>query len=504
MGGEAKIEGPDFKRGVPQEDVVEGKPLLGHFDGEGVIVVRKGRELMAIGASCTHYGGPLAEGLVVGETIRCPWHHACFSLRTGEVTRGPALSNAQCWKIEERHGRVYIAGKTTVRVTKRSSRGGPKKIVIIGGGPAALSAADTLRREDFMGTITMLSADAASPVDRPNLSKDYLAGTAPEEWMPLKPDDWFRSQMIELVLGTKVASIEVSQKRVLMEDGKDHAWDALLLATGAEPIRLAIPGADLPHVFVLRTLADSRAIIAKATSAKKAVVMGASFIGLEAAASLRARNIEVHVVAPETRPLERVLGPEVGDFVKKVHEDHGVVFHLGTKATAIDAQKVTLENGETLDADLVVAGVGVRPSIDLAQKAGLGIERGIVVDAQLQTSIPGIFAAGDVARWPDPHTGESIRVEHWVVAQRHGQIAARNMLGHGQKCDIVPFFWSQHYDLGISYVGHAEKWDRIAIDGTLESRDCEIRYELGGKTLAVATIGRDRASLEAELRLEKS
>jgi NADPH-dependent 2,4-dienoyl-CoA reductase/sulfur reductase-like enzyme/nitrite reductase/ring-hydroxylating ferredoxin subunit len=504
MGGPAKLEGPDLKKGLPQEDVIEGKPLLGHCDGEGVILVRKGREFLAIGASCTHYGGPLAEGLVVGDTIRCPWHHACFSLRTGEVTRAPALSNAQCWKVEERHGRVYVAGKTTVRVTKRSARGGPKRIVIIGGGAAALSAADTLRREDFMGTITLLSADESPPVDRPNLSKDYLAGTAPEEWIPLKPPEWFASQVIDLVLGARVASIEVSQKRVLLENGKDYAWDALLLATGAEPMKLTIPGAELPHVFVLRTLADSRAIIAKCAGAKRAVVMGASFIGLEAAASLRARGIEVHVVAPETRPLERVLGPEIGDFVKKMHEEHGVVFHLGNKAKAIDAANVVLESGETIAADLVVAGVGVRPALDLAQKAGLKLDRGLVVDAYLQSSVPGIYAAGDIARWPDPHSGQNIRVEHWVVAQRQGQIAARNMLGHMEPCKLVPFFWSQHYDVGISYVGHAEKWDRIEIDGSLEAKDCEARYILGDKTLAVATIGRDSASLKAELSLEAS
>lgn len=502
MSGPTTLHGPDLKTGIPGTDVIEGRPFVGHCDGEPVVLVRLGRNVVAIGASCTHYGGPLADGLVVGETIRCPWHHACFNLRTGEAVQAPALSGVQCWKVEERFDRVYVAGRTTIRRTKRSARGGPKHIVIIGGGAAGMAAADTLRREDFMGTITLLSADEAPPVDRPNLSKDYLAGTAPEEWIQLRAPDYYERQLIDVVLGARVASIDVAHKHVLLEDGRKHEWDALLIATGADPIRLEIPGADLPHVCVLRTLADSRAIIEKCKDAKRAVVMGASFIGLEVAASLRTRGLEVHVVAPETIPLERVMGPAIGAFVRKVHEEHGVVFHLGTKAKSIDASTVVLETGESLPADLVALGIGVRPSLDLAQKAGLTLDRGIVVDAQLQTSVPGIFAAGDIVRWPDPHTGQNIRVEHWVVAQRQGQLAARNMLGQNVPCTLVPFFWSQHYDLGISYVGHAERWDRIEIDGSLEGRDCAARFVLDEKTVAVATIGRDRASLEAELALE--
>jgi NADPH-dependent 2,4-dienoyl-CoA reductase/sulfur reductase-like enzyme len=288
-----------------------------------------------------------------------------------------------------------------------------------------------------------------------------------------------------------------------LSDGGKVPYDRLLLATGAEPVRLQLPGADLPHVHTLRSLADSTAIIERAKTAKRAVVIGASFIGLEVAASLRARKVEVHVVAPEKRPMERILGPAMGDLVRSLHEEKGVIFHLEDSPAAIEARQVKLKSGGTLEADLVVMGVGVRPRLALAEKAGLAIDKGLVVNALLETNAPGIFAAGDIAKWPDPHTGQAIRVEHWVVAERQGQTAALNMLGHSQAFDAVPFFWSQHYDVPINYVGHAERWDEITVEGDIAARDCLVRYKLGGRTLAAASIYRDVASLQAEVAMEQ-
>jgi NADPH-dependent 2,4-dienoyl-CoA reductase/sulfur reductase-like enzyme/nitrite reductase/ring-hydroxylating ferredoxin subunit len=497
-----KPSGPDLTQGIAASDLPEGGIVNGHVGDDPVILVRHGGTVSAVAAQCTHYHGPLAEGLVVGDTIRCPWHHACFDLRSGEALAAPALSPLNCWRVEEKDGRIKVGAKKDIPPPKPI--GAPSEhFVIVGGGAAGFAAAEMLRRRGFAGSITMISNDDAAPVDRPNLSKDYLAGSAPEDWVPLRGDDWYAENKITLKLKTEVTALDPKARTLTLSDKSTLAFDKLLLSTGAEPVRLPIPGADLPHVHVLRSFDDSRAIVAKAKDAKRAVVIGASFIGLEAAASLRARDIEVHVVAPEKRPLERVFGPELGGFVKALHEEHGVNFHLEDSVTAIDKDKVTLKSGGTLPADLVVVGVGVRPRLTVAEKAGLIIDRGVSVDEHLQTSAPGIYAAGDIARWPDPLTGERIRVEHWVVAERQGQIAALNMLGQPTVYSAVPFFWSQHYDVPINYVGHAEKWDAIDIDGDLMKRDCVARYRKDGRVLAVASIYRDGDSLKAAAEMER-
>ena len=504
MSTKSETTGPDLTLGVAIDDIPDGKMLLGHVGEDAVLLARRDSAFFAIGATCTHYGGPLAEGLMVDDTVRCPWHHACFSLRTGEALHAPALGPVSCWSTEQRDGKAFVRGKAapTQPAGLAPATGSPQKIVIVGGGAAGFTAAQMLRRQHFQGSIVMLSDDDAPPVDRPNLSKDYLAGNAPEDWVPLRGDDFYTEQNIDLRLRTTVTGLDVRKREVALGDGSKVAYDRLLLATGGEPVRLPLPGTDLPHVHTLRTLADCRAIIAQAAKARRAVVMGASFIGLEVAASLRARDIEVHVVAPEKRPMERILGPQMGDFVRGLHQEHGVIFHLEDTATAIDARQVALKSGGTIEADLVVVGVGVRPRLTLAEKAGLAIDRGVTVNEYLETSVPGIFAAGDIARWPDRHSGAAIRVEHWVVAQRQGQTAARNMLGAREKFVAVPFFWSQHYDVPINYVGHAETWDELTIDGDVAARDCVVRYKRNGRLLAVASIYRDVESLKEEATME--
>jgi NADPH-dependent 2,4-dienoyl-CoA reductase/sulfur reductase-like enzyme/nitrite reductase/ring-hydroxylating ferredoxin subunit len=515
MGGEqAPLTGPDLTRGVSASDVTEGGTLLGHADGEAVLLARSGGELFAVGARCTHYSGPLAEGLVVGGTIRCPWHHAAFDLRTGAAVRPPALNDLPCWRVEERDGRAVVAGRRPApdqpaagRAPALSPGRPPESIVILGGGAAGAVAAETLRRDGYEGPVAIIEAGPSAPYDRPNLSKDYLAGSAPEEWIPLRPTSFYAEHGIELVLGRRATAIDPRARQLLLDDGTARDFGALLIATGAEPVTLDLPSPGQP-IHYLRTLADSRAIVDAAKRSTRAVVLGASFIGLEVAASLRARGLDVTVVGPEARPLERVLGPELGDFVRSLHEQHGVAFRLGQVATAIDRASVTLKSGERLPADLVVAGIGVRPNTGLAERAGLATDRGILVDEHLETSTPGIYAAGDVARWPDSHTRERVRVEHWVVAQRQGQAAARNMLagpmGARERFDAVPFFWSQHYDVAIAYVGHAARWDQVEVDGDLSANDAEVSYRAGGRVLAVATVFRDRASLLVEVAMERA
>ncbi|HYZ39664.1 MAG TPA: FAD-dependent oxidoreductase [Stellaceae bacterium] len=504
MADENKPDVRDLAQGVAAAEIADGGMLLGQVGGEAVLLARNGQELFAIGAECTHYHGPLAEGLVVGDTVRCPWHHACFSLRTGEALRAPALNPVVCWRVEQRDGIIYVREKLeAVRPPARVTTLPPEPVVIIGGGAAGQVAAEMLRHEGYSGAITMLSDDEAPPCDRPNLSKDYLAGNAPEEWVPLRPPEFYAEHGIDLRLGVRAVAVDVSASDVQLADGSRQHYGALLLATGAEPVRLGIPGHDLPHILYLRSLADSRAIIAKVAGSRRAVVIGASFIGLEVASSLRTRGLEVHVVAPEARPMEAVLGPEVGELVRRVHEDHGVVFHLGTTPAAFDQSGVVLQNGGRIDADLVVVGIGVRPRTGLAEQAGIAVDRGILVNEYLETSTPRIYAAGDIARWPDRLTGEPIRVEHWVVAERQGQTAARNILGARERFDAVPFFWTQQHDLILNYSGFAPRWDRVEIDGRLDAKDCTVTYRRDGRKLAVVTIGRDRDNLATEAELEE-
>jgi NADPH-dependent 2,4-dienoyl-CoA reductase/sulfur reductase-like enzyme/nitrite reductase/ring-hydroxylating ferredoxin subunit len=499
------LPGPDLALGIAPSALADGGMVTGQVNGEAVLLVRKGSEYFALGATCPHYGAPLGDGLVVGETLRCPWHHACFSLRSGAVLRAPALDSLPCWSVEPRDGKLFVRRRLDPQLpTPIARENAPSSIVIIGGGAAGNAAAETLRGEGYAGPITMLSADASLPCDRPNLSKGYLAGSATDESNLLRTAQFYRDQRIDLRLDSRVASIDTVRRTIALEDGESFDYGALLLATGAEPVRLPIPGAELPHVHYLRTLDDSRALVARAQTARKAVVIGASFIGLEVASSLRARDVGVDVVGPEAIPMERILGAQLGSFVRSVHEQHGVTFHLGRTVTAIDGDGVTLDDGDRIEADLVVIGIGVRPAIGLAEQAGLAIDRGVLVDQFLETSAPAVFAAGDIARWPDPRSGDTLRVEHFVVAERQGQTAARNMLGRREPFTAVPFFWTEQYDLGIAYVGHAEKWDELVIDGSIEARDCSVTYLRDGRKLAVALVHRDLEGLRAEVELERA
>jgi nitrite reductase/ring-hydroxylating ferredoxin subunit/thioredoxin reductase len=358
MGSSKKSDGPDLTQGISFSTLADGGMLVGRVGDDEVLVARSGSEVFALGAHCTHYHGPLADGLIVGDTVRCPWHHACFSLRTGAPERAPALDPIDCWKVERHGDRIVVREKYSTAAAAKVSAGAPASVVIVGGGAAGLAAAEGLRREGYEGPITMISADTASPVDRPNLSKDYLAGTAKEDWIPLRGPEFYAEQRIELLLETRVTGIDTAAKKVTLDHGGQRSFGALLIATGADPVRLAVPGAADGQVYYLRSFDDSKKIIERAASAKRVVVVGASFIGLEVAASLRTREIDVDVVGPENVPLERVMGAEVGRFIQSLHESKGVVFHLGQTVARVDGRRVTLSGGETVEADFLVLGVG--------------------------------------------------------------------------------------------------------------------------------------------------
>lgn len=498
---ETAPSGPDLARGIAIADLPDGRLLAGHYEGEAVLLARRGDEWFALGATCSHYGGPLAEGLMVGDTVRCPWHHACFSLRTGAMLRAPALDDLPRYRVEQRHDRVRVTGREEPEASQVSLPDPPRSIVIVGAGAAGIAAADGLRRLGYDGPLTLVDPDPDAPCDRPNLSKDYLAGTAAEEWVVLRGADWFSDRKIQL-RRARAAMLEPAAHRLVLDDGALLEYGRLLLATGATPRRLEIPGADGAPLCYLRTVADSREIIRRAEEARQAVVIGGGFIGLETAASLRARGLAVDLVTPESLPLERVMGAGLAGLIQRLHQDHGVRFHTGRTPRALERDSVVLDDGTRLDADLLVAGIGVRPEAALARAAGLAVGDGVYVDRYLATSAPDVFGAGDAAAWPSGAPGERVRIEHWVVAERQGQCAARNLLGFRDPFTAVPFFWSQHYDLQISYVGHAPRWDELLVEGILERQDAIVRFRQGGRDAAVATVSRDQASLRAEVAME--
>lgn len=491
--------GPDFALGVPLASVPTAGVLGGRVGKEAVLIARLDDGLHAIGATCTHYSGPLAEGLRVGEEIRCPWHHACFSLRDGFARKAPAFGRLATWRVDIEGDTVFVREQTHAKPATPRPRTPRERIVIIGGGAAGFAAAERLRDLGHAGSLTMLSADADGPYDRPNLSKDYLVGNMPEEWIPLSSQAHYAKRKIDLRVGSKVVSIDPKAREVVLREGDRIGYDALLIATGAAPRPLRLPGFDRPNVFALRSLTDARAIIAACANARSVAFVGAGFIGMEAAGALRARGLDVHVVAPDAVPMEHALGAELGAWIQSLHADKGVQFHLREKPASFDGTALICESGLRVACEVLIVGVGVVPRTSLAEEAGLAVDDGIVVDAHLQTSLADHYAAGDVARFPigDQHA----RVEHWVHAQRMGQRAAANILGEGRVFDDVPFFWTHHQGVEVRYCGYAGKWDRVEIDGALEAQDFTARYFRGGALVAAASVGRDLENLQIEADL---
>ncbi len=498
-----QVSGPDFTMGVALDDVpIEGS-LAGRVGEDAVLLSRFGDEMFAVDGVCTHYGAALAAGVRVGDTVRCPLHHACFSLRSGAALRAPAFAPLGRWRVEVQGSLVYVRAKLAgPEPTPVSPPGTVGPIVIVGGGAAGFACAEKLRRLGHAGPLTILSADEDPPYDRPNLSKDYLAGSAPDAWMPLQPTGYYAEHGIDLRLGTEVSAIDPGDRSVMTVSGDVFSYDRLLIATGSEPVRLRAPGFDLPNVYTLRTFADARAIAGEAMAGRQAVIIGSGFIGLEAAAALSSRGVAVDVVTMDDLPMGRTLGADVGRFLRQLHEAHGVRFHFGRTASAFDGRAVSLDNGDALRADFVLLGLGVRPRMALARTAGIEVADAILVDHQLETSVSGIFAAGDVASFPDARFGGRLSIEHWVTAQRQGQTAAVNMLGGSDSFDAVPFFWTQQYDMALRYVGHGAGADETRVAGATANGDFSVEYFAQGALRALLSVGRDIESLAVESRFE--
>jgi NADPH-dependent 2,4-dienoyl-CoA reductase/sulfur reductase-like enzyme/nitrite reductase/ring-hydroxylating ferredoxin subunit len=478
-----------------------------------ILLARVGDRYHALNAHCTHYGAPLAKGVLSQGRIVCPWHHACFAAATGDMLEPPALDSLVSFPVRIDDGNLVVilpdepTDRRTPSMSKRDA-GVDDLYVILGAGAAGYMAAQTLREDGYTGRIVMITREGRLPYDRPNLSKDYLHGHADPEWMPLRGEEFFADNGIEVMLNREVKRVDTAARTIMFDDGSSQSYDKLLVATGGTPRRLPVPGADLKNIFLLRSFDDADSIIKAAGEASRAVVVGASFIGMEAAFSLRKRGLHVTVVAPESIPFEKILGPEIGSLYRKLHEENGVEFRLGASVARLEGtgkfEAVVLESGERIEADMLITGLGFKPATEILDGLRLGKDGGVVVDSYLSAA-DRVYAAGDIAAFIAVPTGARVRIEHGRTALQQGRVAARNMMGKQEEFNRVPFFWTEQFDTSLRYVGHAEKWDEIIYQGDVSARQFLAFYVQGERVVAIAGMKRDRdmAALEELMRLDR-
>ncbi len=505
------MAGNSWKKVAQSKDISEGKPFsVDLSEDESVLIVRKGDALFAWGNGCPHVGCPLSWGHVHGDEIICGCHNARFDVTTGALRSAPALDDLPAYEVREENGDVYV-GDVSLASFPMPAGSDDRTVVIVGAGAGGSAAAETLRREGFAGRIIMISPEGLRPYNRTLLSKFYLAGDMGFDALAMRPEDFYNHMKIELVTGRRAASIKPETKSVVLDDGSEISGDFVILATGATPRKLKVPGADRSGVFYLRSFAEGEALREAAAGAERAVVIGASFIGTETAGYMVGRGIDVTVVAPESVPFERLFGAEVGRRFMKMHTDGGVKFRLGTGVSRITgngkADGVELSDGTTLPADLVVVGVGVTPVVDYLESSGLTSGGVVPVDGHLQTSTPGIFAVGDIASvWKkDGADAEAagVRVEHWVAAQRHGQEVARSIMGTGRGLSYAPFFWTRQFETSFAYIGYAPDFDETRIKGDITDGTFLIGYFRNGNLAAVGTIGKGKSLIRYGLLLDE-
>ncbi len=481
-------------------ELAEGRSKRVEIGEEKILLVRDGDAVRAYVAACPHAGAPLEEGAVCEGRLICPWHKAVFRVSDGALLEPPALEALARYPVRvDEHGAVLVSPERIPPGLPEPARD-PRTMVIVGAGAAGMAAAAALREFGFGGDIVLIGQEPGLPYDRTSLSKFVMSGEMQPDAVPvLRPAEFFAQQRIQRI-ETEVVRLDAAGKRVETKDGRSLSYDAALIATGGVPKRPGIPGAGLPGVAVLRDRADAAAIVDGVREGARAVILGGSFIGLEAASGLRKRGVEVVVVTPEPVPFGKQFGSRLGRMFKALHEANGVTFRMGAQAARIEGdgrvEGVVLEDGTRLAADLVIAGIGVRPATGFVEGLTLAEDGGIPVDATMRAA-DGLYAAGDVALFPLPCEAKTARVEHWRVAQQHARVAARNMLGApgGEECyGGVPFFWTYHYGKRFDYLGHASAWDEVVVDGdTEEHRFVAFLVSMG---LVVGVLGcqRERAT----------
>ncbi len=484
------------------DDLQDGQMKQVSVAGLDILLVRVDGKYHAMGAHCVHYGAPLVKGVLTGNHLICPWHHAVYDVTTGDHIEPPGRNCLTSFSITINGQDVDLTvtrGASEHRMPDfcKANKDDLREIGIVGAGAAASMAAETLRKEGFTGKITLLTYEDDFPYDRPNISKEYMAGEADPEWMPLRSPQFYADNEISIVFGRRVTNVDLRTREVTFDDDERRTFDMLLLATGGTPRTLPVPGADGKNVFLLRTMHDADQILerlADIRDTRRVVIIGSSFIGMEVASSLRHRDVEVTVVSTDKVPFEKNLGPRVGRFLFNLHQQHGVEFHLDASVERIESSDngtatttTVLADGTRLESDLVIVGIGVRPATDFIQGTTLNKDGSLTVDASMKLTdpaCPNVWAAGDIATFPHPQTGQPIRVEHWRLANQHGKIAGCNMAGNSKTYQEVPFFWTRHHGTTLKYVGHTQQWDNITFDGSPESGDFVAYYIKDGRVLA--------------------
>lgn len=497
------------------DDLQDGEKQLAKVGETEILLIRHQGKYLAIGAHCTHYKAPLVEGALSGDRIICPWHNAYFNITTGDQQEPPGLDSLPRYEVKIDGDKVIVsvpedaAPTRTPPMAKYDANVDSRTFVILGAGAAGAHAAETLRVANFQGRIIMATQDDCLPYDRTWLSKDYFNGKASKEQMPLRSAEFYQNHDIEVWLNKTAVRVDAQTKTIQFVDSDLLHYDALLLATGGKPRQLEVSGADLQNVFMLRSFSDCDRILEAAKTAAHAVIIGSSFIGMEAAAGLAQKGINVTVISPDSVPFEKTLGQEIGNVFQQVHEEQGVSFQLGRKVDRLEGDgKVAaaiLDNGDRLPADMVIVGIGVQPATEFID----GVEHhpkdhSILVNDYLQAA-DGLYAAGDIARYPDWRTDETTRVEHWRIAAQQGRIAAHNMAGRSTKFRAVPVFWTMQFKFPLRYVGHADQWDELIIDGDLQQRQFIAFYVKDNQILAAATSQRDTetAAINELMRLDR-
>ena len=476
-------------------------------DGREILLTRIKDSYNALGANCTHYGAPLSEGVLCNGVIMCPWHHACFDAKTGNLLDPPARDSLPKYETKIAGDDIIVLVPEELETSRipdmiKLNSSDNRNYVIVGGGAAGNAAAQSLREGGYTGKIMMITEENRFPYDRPNLSKDYLSGEAQPEWMPLRGEDFYKENGIEILFNRKVKGVDVAAKEIIFDDNNRMKYGKILLATGGVPRNINIPGANLKNIFYLRSFEDCDKIIEACKKASKAVVIGASFIGMEAAYSLHERKLNVTVVAPEEVPFKNIFGNEIGNLIKNLQEDHGIKFKLSTQLSKFEGDEkvgsVVLSNGEKIECDLVVIGIGVKPATDFIKGINLEKDGSIKVDEYLRAD-EDTFAAGDIATFP--YNGNNIRIEHWRLAEQMGRIAGFNMAGKKIKFNKQPFFWTAQAGLNIRYAGYAKDWDETITWGNINSKEFITFLVKNNKVAAVIGSNRNAEIVAGEFLL---